>query len=145
MPIYMPIWMLLVPSHGSLSSSWQETIWMMMGICWWCCRCFIFSSFSFFSPVRDYSALNLISRWHISQSPWVISFRNPTLSHIWSSSSVWGLQLSEIISHVTVTRSSVEPVLQTPRSSGAARLSYLTGRRNFTDKQPTTWQRHEMG
>lgn len=103
---------------------------------------------SLFFPIRDYSALNLISRWHISQSPWVISFRNPTLSHIWSSSSVWGLQLSEIISHVTVTRSSVEltePFLQTPHSSDATLLSYLTGRRNFSDKQPTTWQRHEMG
>lgn len=103
---------------------------------------------SLFFPIRDYSALNLISRWHISQSPWVISFRNPTLSHIWYSSSVWGLQLSEIISHVTVTRSSVEltePFLQTPHSSDATLLSYLTGRRNFSDKQPTTWQRHEMG
>lgn len=115
-------------------------------ICWWCCTWLIFSGFSFFFS-GDYSALNLISRWHILQSPWVISFHNPTFSHIPPPPRLSGDSSSLKRYHILLSHHPCRAhraFSPNPYSFEVMWLSYLTVRRNFSDKQPT-WQQHEMG
>lgn len=108
------------------------------------CRCLFFWGY-FVSFIPDYSAINLTSRWHISQSPWVIAFSNPTL--VTFPLIICLLQLSETTSHVTVTAS-----MQRSHSifsnlvllwHNVAQLPSV--KRNVSDKHSTTWQQREMG
>ncbi len=98
-------------------------------------------SFCFFSS-RDYSALNLISRRHISQSPWVISFYNPTFNHIPPPFICLGA--SALCNNITCCCGAHRALSPNPNSFDIMWLSYLTVKRNFSDKQPATWQQHEM-